>query len=120
MHDLASLHPEAHTFYSRCEGIVGSVRWHPTDPNLFSCTTDEGWMQLFDVRAKNSVRHWFLSRYLFTHEWLDDHRIVGGYGDGHIQLIDTQQLNAARYTVPLHRFTPLPHATCSPPTVSHA
>ncbi|EFC45100.1 G-protein beta WD-40 repeat domain-containing protein [Naegleria gruberi] len=75
-----------------CQDVVSCVRFHPSDSNVASATTDQGVLHVFDVRTGNTSKPAFVydtSKYdLFTHVYLDDFTVCLGYGDGSIQVHD--------------------------------
>ncbi|KAF0983467.1 hypothetical protein FDP41_010532 [Naegleria fowleri] len=75
-----------------CQDVVSSVRFHPSDSNVASATTDQGVLHVFDVRTGNTSKPAFVydtgKIELFTHTYLDDFTVCLGYGDGQIQVHD--------------------------------
>jgi len=75
-----------------CQDVVSSVRFHPSDANVASATTDQGVLHVFDVRTGYTSKPAFVydtgKIELFTHAYLDDFTVCLGYGDGFIQVHD--------------------------------
>jgi len=76
-----------------CGSVVGSVRWHPTDSFLASCTTDVGALHMFDIRTDRKRPAMVFDaqkRELFTHDYRDAHTMLLGFGDGTLQVFDSR------------------------------
>lgn len=76
-----------------CRDVVGSVRWHPSEPHIASCTTDTGTLHIFDIRTdkrRSPILYDTSKKELFTHDYRDPHTLLLGFGDGHLQLFDTR------------------------------
>eukprot|EP00761_Pharyngomonas_kirbyi_P003611 gb/GECH01003615.1/.p1 GENE.gb/GECH01003615.1/~~gb/GECH01003615.1/.p1 ORF type:complete len:387 (+),score=55.16 gb/GECH01003615.1/:1-1161(+) len=74
-----------------CGDVVGSVSWHPRDFNVASCTTDPGWLHVFDIRTDQSKPAFVYDTdklELFAHTYIDDFMVALGYGDGQVQIHD--------------------------------
>lgn len=81
-------------------GVVGSVHWHPRSADLVSWTLDSGTFEMYDVRARSSVRcmnahadsTFTKDPPLFTHGFIGDTTVMLGFGDGCIKVIDIRKL----------------------------
>jgi len=80
-----------------CGSVVGSVRWHPTDAYLASCTTDLGVIHVFDIRTDRKRPAMVFDterRELFTHDYRDPVTLLFGFGDGSLQVFDYRSRRA--------------------------
>jgi len=80
-----------------CGTVVGSVRWHPTDAYLASCTTDSGALHVFDIRTdrkRPAMVYDTQKRELFTHDYRDPYTLLLGFGDGTLQVFDYRSRRA--------------------------
>jgi hypothetical protein len=76
-----------------CKDVVGSVRWHPNDAYLASCTTDTGTLHIFDIRTdkkRSAIIYDTMKKELYTHDYRDSYTLLLGFGDGQIQVFDTR------------------------------
>jgi WD40 repeat protein len=76
-----------------CSDVVGSVRWHPTDAYLASCTTDPGTLHIFDIRTdkkRPALIYHTSKRNLYSHDYRDQHTLLLGFGDGQVQVFDSR------------------------------
>jgi hypothetical protein len=76
--------------------VVGSVKWHPTQRSVFSCTQDRGTVLLYDLRASGGKQVAMYESMMsdgFTHSYDGENSIVMGFAasgpaDWHLQFID--------------------------------
>jgi WD40 repeat protein len=76
-----------------CSDVVGSVRWHPTDAYLASCTTDGGSLHIFDIRTdkkRPALIYNTSKKHLYSHDYRDQHTLLLGFGDGQVQVFDSR------------------------------
>jgi len=78
------------------EEVVGSVKWHPSNDSVFSCTQDLGTVLLYDLRATGGKEvHKYESKMSngFTHSYDGENTIVMGFAgdeqrDYHMEFVD--------------------------------
>jgi len=95
--DIKDQKPKSENSLYPCTQVVGSVRWHPDDGYLASCTTDMGILHIFDVRTdrkRAATVHDTGKKELFTHDYRDQNNIFLGYGDGEIQVFDSRTVKS--------------------------
>lgn len=77
-------------YYSPNE-VIGSVLWHPTEPFVVSCTTDNGVFHVLDTRASFPNVFGTEKSDLYAHCYRDDYTVLLGYGDGGISVLDLRR-----------------------------
>ncbi|KAL9656098.1 hypothetical protein ABK040_007716 [Willaertia magna] len=90
--DIQSNQTKSENSVYLCQDVVSSVRFHPSDSNVASATTDQGILHVFDIRTGQTSKPAFVydtgKIELNTHTYLDDFTVCLGYGDGFIQVHD--------------------------------
>lgn len=74
--------------------VVSSVRCCPTDASAnFSCTTDSGYINIFDVRqAKLTASINSHTPQLYSHTYINEHLLLCGYNSNSLKLFDTRTM----------------------------
>jgi WD40 repeat protein len=92
VHDIQKMEKKSENSVYMCHDVVGSVRWHPSDRNVASCTTDQGVLHVFDIRTDQTKPAFVYSANgkleLYSHAYMDDFTVCLGYGDGLIEIHD--------------------------------
>jgi len=82
--------------------VVASVKWAPNNPSSHvSLTSDAGRYSLFDVRARMTAPAQSIDTRkvdLFTHEYIGEHTLVLGFGDGELRHLDLRRPNVSLVT----------------------
>jgi WD40 repeat protein len=92
VHDITNMEKKSENSVYVCSDVVGSVRWHPSDRNVASCTTDQGVLHVFDIRTDQTKPAFVYSASgkleLYSHAYMDDFTVCLGYGDGVVEIHD--------------------------------
>ncbi|KAL0482025.1 hypothetical protein AKO1_013281 [Acrasis kona] len=80
VHDIQKMEKKSENSVYHCNDVVGSVRWHPSDRNVASCTTDQGVLHVFDIRTDQTKPAFVYSASgkleLYSHAYMDDFHCV--------------------------------------------
>jgi WD40 repeat protein len=89
--DITKLSTNSENSVYFCRDVVGSVRWHPSDPCVVSATTDTGVFHMIDIRTgSQSLPRIFdtAKTELYTHLYCDSNTVLLGYGDATFKILD--------------------------------
>jgi len=94
VHDIRGNQKKSENSLYPCKEVVSSVNWHPEDGYLASCTTDSGFLHIFDIRTdkrRPAVIHDTEKKELFCHSYRDSNTLMMGFGDASVFMFDMRQ-----------------------------